>query len=83
MPSIRQVDSSEHLQELFALSLVVVLKHSLTCPASASAYHEVARFVQTYPLYPFTSFLCKHTAARRITLRNIPGCGMSLPKCWF
>ena len=75
MKSIRQVDSAEHLQELFALSLVVFLKHSLTCPASASAYEEVKSFVKTYPAVPVyvipvqthrgaATYLAKHTGVR-------------------
>jgi hypothetical protein len=34
MTLMRQVDSAEHFKELFALPHVVVLKHTLTCPAA-------------------------------------------------
>jgi bacillithiol system protein YtxJ len=75
MISIREVDSAEHLKELFALPQVVVLKHSLTCPASASAYEEVKTFVKTCPTGPVyvipvqthrraATYLAKHTGVR-------------------
>jgi bacillithiol system protein YtxJ len=75
MTLIRQVDSAEHLKELFALPHVVVLKHSLTCPASASAYEEVKKFVRSYPSVPVyvipvqthrgaATYLAKHTGVR-------------------
>jgi bacillithiol system protein YtxJ len=75
MNLIRQVGSAEHLDELFALPHVVVLKHSLTCPASACAYEEVKTFVKTYPTVPVyvipvqthrraATYLAKHTGVR-------------------
>ena len=75
MMSIRQVDSAKHLQELFALSLVIVLKHSVTCSASAYAYEEVMNFVKAYPTVPVyvipvqthrraATYLAKYTGVR-------------------
>ena len=75
MTLIRQVDSAEHLKELFALPHIVVLKHSLTCRASASAYEEVNSFANTYPAVPVyvipvqthrgaATYLAKHTGVR-------------------
>jgi bacillithiol system protein YtxJ len=75
MTLIRQVDSAEHLKELFALPHAVVLKHSLTCRASASAYEEVKSFAKTYPAVPVyiipvqthrgaATYLAKHTGVR-------------------
>lgn len=42
----------QHLEELFALPQVVLLKHSLTCPISAYAYTEVAAFLNARPQIP-------------------------------
>ena len=49
MPAVQSV---QHLNELFDLPLVVLLKHSLTCPISAVAYTEVAAFFADRPKIP-------------------------------
>jgi bacillithiol system protein YtxJ len=75
MTIIPQVNTAEQLHKLFALPIVVVMKHSLTCPVSASAYEEVLTFVETYPAVPVyvipvqthrraAKYLAKHTGVR-------------------
>ena len=75
MGSIRLVESTKHLREVFAFSVVVVLKHSLTCPASACAYAEVLSFLEMHPATPVyiihvqthrpvARYLEKHTGVR-------------------
>ena len=50
--AIPAVQSVQHLDELFELPVVVLLKHSLTCPISAVAYTEVAAFFADRPKIP-------------------------------
>ena len=50
--AIPSVQSVQHLDELFELPVLVLLKHSLTCPISAVAYTEVASFFADRPKIP-------------------------------
>ena len=50
--AIPAVQSVQHLNQLFDLPLVVLLKHSLTCPISSAVYAEVAAFLSKRPKIP-------------------------------
>jgi bacillithiol system protein YtxJ len=47
-----ELTSSEQLDEVFRLPLVVIFKHSGRCPISRTARSEVERFVQEMPDTP-------------------------------
>jgi len=46
------VQSTTHLEELFNLPELVLLKHSLTCPISAAIYADVVDFLADRPKVP-------------------------------